>query len=453
MAASERWPAFSLSLILHIGAAGFLTWIDVAFQPAASPHYEVVPVPDQTPHDSKIIWYDFRKAAPEVTPNQPFGPSDTPHGLLDPNQTLVTLSPNAPSTHQIIRQPDQPQPLPADVPAPNLVAIAVKLPPKAFVPPAPVRPKAAVISAIDAPTPLDAPATQTGNALGAMVSLRKLPPKAFVPPAARGGGARVASRVDVPVPTSVDVQGNTVSGLQAIIVGLNPGTSLPPAGSRAGQIARAPEAGAPSSGATVAAGVVVPGLLSHGKPGDLPAPVPVPIPPIPARPAPQEIVLPGVNRTMSVPLRPSSRVIPAGVEARFTYRNVYTLVIPGPALPGYGGDWVMWFAERDPPEISSEPRILAPVPARKYSAAAADTVERGTSVSASFQFGASVDKAGHVGSAVILRGSTDPELRRRVLGELESWEFKPALRNGEPMDVDVVLEIPFRFQPAAGTPR
>jgi hypothetical protein len=39
------------------------------------------------------------------------------------------------------------------------------------------------------------------------------------------------------------------------------------------------------------------------------------------------------------------------------------------------------------------------------------------------------------------------------LAELQTWEFKPTLRNGEPIDVDVVLEIPFEFRPPAAQTR
>ena len=34
------------------------------------------------------------------------------------------------------------------------------------------------------------------------------------------------------------------------------------------------------------------------------------------------------------------------------------------------------------------------------------------------------------------------DLRLKAIAELENWEFKPALRNGEPIDVDIVVEIP-----------
>ena len=109
---------------------------------------------------------------------------------------------------------------------------------------------------------------------------------------------------------------------------------------------------------------------------------------------------------MSVPLRPSSRVIPAAIEARFSRRNVYTLVIPGPRVPGYGGDWVMWFAEH---ETDSDPqagvRVYAPLPARKYDLADRDPDPQGLPASASVQFATVIDKAGHINPAFVLRGA------------------------------------------------
>jgi hypothetical protein len=32
-----------------------------------------------------------------------------------------------------------------------------------------------------------------------------------------------------------------------------------------------------------------------------------------------------------------------------------------------------------------------------------------------------------------------------VIQDLQSWEFKPATRGGKPVDVDVVVEIPFNL--------
>jgi hypothetical protein len=57
-----------------------------------------------------------------------------------------------------------------------------------------------------------------------------------------------------------------------------------------------------------------------------------------------------------------------------------------------------------------------------------------------------IDRSGHVIGARILRGGTTGEaFRLKAIEELETWEFQPALRNGEPIEVDVVLEIPFRL--------
>jgi hypothetical protein len=40
-----------------------------------------------------------------------------------------------------------------------------------------------------------------------------------------------------------------------------------------------------------------------------------------------------------------------------------------------------------------------------------------------------------------------PDLERAVIQDLASWEFKPATRDGAPVDVDIVIEIPFSLPP------
>ena len=41
----------------------------------------------------------------------------------------------------------------------------------------------------------------------------------------------------------------------------------------------------------------------------------------------------------------------------------------------------------------------------------------------------------------------DPRLDRSAAEALGKWEFEPARRNGIPVDVDAVFEIPFRLAP------
>jgi len=38
-----------------------------------------------------------------------------------------------------------------------------------------------------------------------------------------------------------------------------------------------------------------------------------------------------------------------------------------------------------------------------------------------------------------------PALAQAVIQDLQAWEFKPATRGGTPVDVDVVVEIPFNL--------
>jgi outer membrane biosynthesis protein TonB len=46
----------------------------------------------------------------------------------------------------------------------------------------------------------------------------------------------------------------------------------------------------------------------------------------------------------------------------------------------------------------------------------------------------------------LLRG-VDDRLNKSAVEALAKWEFYPATRNGVPVDVDVVVEIPFKLQP------
>jgi protein TonB len=59
-----------------------------------------------------------------------------------------------------------------------------------------------------------------------------------------------------------------------------------------------------------------------------------------------------------------------------------------------------------------------------------------------------IDKLGHVDRVEIVRG-LDPRLDQSATEALSKWEFDPATRGGVPVDVDVMVEIPFRLPPKA----
>jgi TonB family protein len=63
------------------------------------------------------------------------------------------------------------------------------------------------------------------------------------------------------------------------------------------------------------------------------------------------------------------------------------------------------------------------------------------------QLGATIDPGGRVSAAKVLRaGTMDEWFRQKAIEELQMWEFQPALRNGAPIEVDIVVEIPFQFR-------
>ena len=436
MPTGRRWPAFSASLTCHAIAIGFVVWVDATFQPEPpSANYTVVIVPKKIADDSKVIWYDARNEVPEVTPEKAFGPAERPTGQKDPGRILITLSPDAASDSQLIRQPLHPEPIPTDVPVPNLVVL-----PKPFTPPTPKSRTPTTPSLLEQAPVLDAPKAPLPNALGALTTVPKPPVKAFVaPPRTTASRAKPAPEASLPEPPAVAMS----QAPEAVIVGLNPAAGILPPGSRSARFAKAPEAGIPSSGATrLPDSATVPDLIAHGRTGQPPPGTEtVSLP----RGIPKEIEFAGVNRTMSAPLRPSSRVIPAGVEAVFAGRNVYTLVIPGPGLPEYPGDWVMWFSER---QLDNDPglRILAPIPARKYTSKESDPTPLAPPSTATIRFSATIDRNGRLASPRILRSTASEAFRLKATAELETWEFNPALRNGVPVDVDIVVEIPLQLR-------
>ena len=143
--------------------------------------------------------------------------------------------------------------------------------------------------------------------------------------------------------------------------------------------------------------------------------------------------------TLSVPLRPSSRMIPAAVDARFKGRNVYTIVIPMEHIPEYDGDWILWFADHGA-KGGQTPVMRAPIPFRKRERIDKPAADERTKQR--IQFSASLGSNGKLDNITLLSKVPVP-LQRAVFDDVSSWEFQPATSDGVPISVDVVLEIPF----------
>jgi hypothetical protein len=70
----------------------------------------------------------------------------------------------------------------------------------------------------------------------------------------------------------------------------------------------------------------------------------------------------------------------------------------------------------------------------------------GTSSAERVQIWAMLQKDGRL-DQVAISSKAGPDAEQAIAQDLESWEFKPATRDGVPIDVEVVLEITFNLPP------
>jgi len=146
--------------------------------------------------------------------------------------------------------------------------------------------------------------------------------------------------------------------------------------------------------------------------------------------------------TMSGGREHAARV--AGVpDARLAGRATYSMAIQMPNLTSYSGSWLVWFAEREPERTPG--KIRPPEPLRlvdpKYVRTAAEERVEGT-----VRLFGVIRKDGSVDSVELLR-RLDARLDAAAAGALAKWKFAPALRDGVPVEVDAVFEVPFHLTP------
>jgi TonB family protein len=191
--------------------------------------------------------------------------------------------------------------------------------------------------------------------------------------------------------------------------------------------------------------LVIPGLLAHAAQQDPHALLVASLePPTSARnllAASRAVRVTAATPPMAVP---GALPVPAPRGSRLTGRVVYSVAIQMPNITSYSGSWIIWFAEREPlpgqvPDVHP-PLALRKVDPKYVAAAAAEKVEGKVRVAAVIR------KNGHVDTVELLE-HLDARLDRSAQEAVSKWEFAPALRNGAPVDVDAVFEIPFRLIP------
>ena len=482
----EPWPVFSasqdpgyrmrprslvLSGFLHCALVAVLYWGSDFTTTPSRPIYEKIIEPNK----AKLIWYKLKSDLPDL--NSPNTRKTETQGTIKSRHVLITDSRQG-SKSEFVWQPS-PAELPKEVKAPNLISIQASAPAlptptppalpapeqakRLFIPPPPAaKPIAQATPA--APVTLPAPAIRMQTApvklpVAPLLEARlpaapasepavagpEQPKRQFTPPPARAkpAGGSASGDLSAPAPPSPQPIGN----LNIASINLNSiavPAALPP-GRRAGQFSSAPKTG-DLPGSNESGGASVPGLSARGT-GSSGTRVPVLEPPAVAASLPfkstiayRDVMSHAIGSSLSVPLRPGSRTIPDRVEQKFHDKPVYTMVLPSPKLPEYAADWILWFSERTIPAAGVAP-IRAPIPEKKHIPESQVAYIWGKE--ADVLIAAVIDENGHIQNASIVKfpPGFPPEL---ALADLNTWQFKPATRNGVPIAVEALLDIPFR---------
>jgi TonB family protein len=132
-------------------------------------------------------------------------------------------------------------------------------------------------------------------------------------------------------------------------------------------------------------------------------------------------------------------------DPTFDGRDVYTFAVQMPNITSYAGSWIMWFAEHEP--LGPRQELQPPVPIRKvdpkyFRSAIAEHVNGKVVIAGVLQ------TDGRIREIRILKG-VDARLDLSAARALLKWEFVPAQRNGIPVEMDIIAEIPFLLAPEA----
>lgn len=441
--------------------------------------------------EKKLVWYRFRKL-PEVSPGKTSSPKPPETEKLNSKQTIISKPPKAERAQQMVWRPAPQVNLKKELTSPNLLAFRPVLvappppPPRVFTLP-PVR-RAPVTAATVPEAPALAASANTRNpALAQTRSFVPPPPKpraVWVPAAlpaapslagsaaakrAPGSQENLAAALDIkPVPKTfvppqprAGVPGGTGNGpviqdapniadslrpdhLNVAVVGLNPAEALNstlPNASRPAEFSAGPRptGGTEAGGSTGGSNITIPDLTIRG--GDAP-----PKPVLLARVSPTSLSnLTAAARSPRPPSEPPSGSAAAGApNPLWDHREVYQIDVQMPNVTSYVGSWIMWFAERQAPAGGRRelhlPKPLHKVDPKYIIAAIEERVE------GKVQFAGVIRADGRVDELRLMKG-LDSRLDQSAAEALLKWQFEPATLNGTPVDIDLMVEIPFRLAP------
>ncbi len=453
-------------------------------QPAQSEYKQAIAGKEQ-----KLVWYKF-KELPSVIPPRAKAERKPLRAAVKAKQEIVAARKDAPKRIQMVWTPAPEIPAPKPIALPNILAIRMPEVAKPFTtPPDVVKPPAAKIEIADnAPEiralPLDpvrlpdapkitrrfvppprrvpqkitevvhvdsAPTVETEAVAPDLDYAAKEPTRPFAAPPRKQTALAKPAMVDSPAPV---IQANS-RDLSLAAVGLNP-ANVPialPHDSAAAQFSAGlkirPE-GANAAGP--GNGISVPDLYVGGnkeaKPDLIAQTFAAPTSELALRSA-ARLSTPQPTAEAHESNPPGAVKVSSAPDPRFNGRDIYMMAIQMPNLTSYSGSWLMWYADRTAHEAGlapiSPPEAHRKVDPKYIASAISDKVE------GKVQLACVIGKDGRVSNIELVHG-IDERLDKSAEEAMSKWEFTPATRHGEPVAVDVVVEIPFRLAPPAPTP-
>jgi TonB family protein len=141
---------------------------------------------------------------------------------------------------------------------------------------------------------------------------------------------------------------------------------------------------------------------------------------------------------------PNFALLPPGTppEQIFSRRRVYSMNVNMPNFNSATGSWIIHFSELHLSGAASRAgNIAAPVPVHKVDPKYPSTMVEERIEGEVILYGV-IRQNGSVDSIQLVRG-VDDRLNANAMDAFKEWKFEPATREGQPVDLEAIIHIPF----------
>jgi TonB family protein len=171
-------------------------------------------------------------------------------------------------------------------------------------------------------------------------------------------------------------------------------------------------------------------------------------------PAPRTLITRPDSRTKvdDVPERtgpPNFATLPAGAQPEqiFASKKIYRMLVNMPNLNSATGSWILNFSElrmnSDGARVASTD-VSGPVAIRKIDPKYPPTLMK-ERVEGEVVLYAVIRRDGSVDSIQLVHG-IDEQLDANAMNALSQWKFRPALKQGSPVELEAIVHIPFHLR-------